>query len=52
MVAGGLSGVQISTAVWEILVSLSFAFLLLLILILAGIVSGMMMSKANMDFKQ
>lgn len=39
-VAWGLSGVQISAAVWEILVSLSFAFLLLLILILADVVSG------------
>lgn len=30
----------------------SFAFLLLLIWVLANTLSGMMMSKANMDFKQ
>lgn len=48
----GTEGVQLSAAVWEIFVSLSFAFLLLLIWVLANTLSGMMMSKTNMDFKQ
>lgn len=51
-VAWELSGVQLCAGVWEILISLSFAFLLLLILMLANILSGVMMGKANTNFRK